>query len=327
MKDEFFHHIKHRLAETPVPDPELAWQQMNVLLDAEEIPRKLTIRSLHWWQAAACLLVASAVWAMYHEWGAVRRWQMAGAHLSLSHLASGSVAPGMPASGNTTPGGATSGSLASGSTAPGGPASGSTAPGGPASGNTGLGNTASGNTAFGGPASGNMPQGDLVPGNKVRNNRQTGGRQTSGFFPAGKGTPDALFMDGQDAGAASPMATAGHNNLSIGNNLFISPADGIFLMDRPAASPLTSAGKKPEGMNPAVAVDALHIRNPRHLPRWSFDIGLAANAPGSFRKIDNDGQTKLEPGVYPVVFVSKRFSTPRSVGKGRKAPAPLAKYK
>jgi hypothetical protein len=84
---------------------------------------------------------------------------------------------------------------------------------------------------------------------------------------------------------------------------------------------LTSARKNPGGIDP---VDALHIRNPRHLPRWSFDIGLAANTPGSFRKIDNEGQAKLEPGVYPVVFVSYRLSTRWSVSMGLSGPAPVA---
>lgn len=314
MKDEFFDHIKHRLAETPVPDPEQAWQQMNVLLDAEEIPRRSSIRYLHWWQAAACLLIASAAWAMYYEWGAIHHWQIAGGHLSFSHPAMGSEVPGTAASGNT----------ASASPAPGSSASGNTTSAGPALEGSAPGNTSPAGLAQAGQQSGNTALGNRVPGNRQTGVRQTGsGQGVSGFSPADNGTSDA-FADRQEAGAQSSTAAASPNTLSTDNDLSMSLMDNMFVLDRPAANPLISGAKNRVTVNPAGAANALHIRNPQHLPRWSFDIGLAANTPGSFRKIDNNGQTKLEPGVYPVAFVSYRLSTRWSLGIGLSAPAPVA---
>jgi len=50
MNSALFEHIKHRLSETAVPDPDQGWQQMNVLLDDAGGARKAP--TLRWWYAA-----------------------------------------------------------------------------------------------------------------------------------------------------------------------------------------------------------------------------------------------------------------------------------
>jgi hypothetical protein len=264
MTDEFFDHIKHRLAETSVPDPEQAWRQMNVLLDASGISRKSSIRYLHWWQAAACLLAVSAAWAMYHEWPGIRHAQVATAKTK-GHARTPIQAPAQDPT------------LAQEGLAQGGLASGGTAPGGTAPGNHPVRRSQT-----------------MVAYGRISNRRVafTGSQNTSTEQP-------------EEPGAA--------------NDLSISLTDRTFLLDRPLAGRLMGVGR-----NVAGAASLVHIHAPRHVPRWSFTIGIAANTPGSFRNISNNGQTKWEPGVYPIAEAWYRLSPRWSLGLGLAAPAPIA---
>ena len=66
MRDELFDHLKHKLAETEIPDPGQGWQLMSSLLDAATPPKQVRVL-YRWYAAAACLLVAGAAWAIIHE--------------------------------------------------------------------------------------------------------------------------------------------------------------------------------------------------------------------------------------------------------------------
>jgi hypothetical protein len=348
MKDEFFDHIKHRLAETPVPDPEQGWQQMNMLLDAKGVPLKSTIRSLqsirslHWWQAAACLLLASGVWAFYHEWPNIHHGQVANTRLIRRTPSAQTLAPQPPAAGDrgTAPGNGTSGSMTSGSETPGNMALGNLAPGNGVSGSMAPDNGTSGNMALGNltPGNGdpgsvaaengtsgngmtgrqayaNRAQNDRAPGNQVQGNRIARGNQ----IRTGSSQTENTGLVQEQENPLFPTGTTGLSDPTANfNDLSTTLADGTFLLDRPIASPLAGNRRSVAG-----AADLVHIRGPQHLSKWSLNIGLAANTPGSFTKIRNNNQTKWEAGVYPVAVLWYRLSPRWSLGLGLAAPAPI----
>lgn len=66
MRDELFDHLKHKLAETEIPDPGQGWQLMSSLLDATTRPKPVRVL-YRWYAAAACLVLAGAAWAIVHE--------------------------------------------------------------------------------------------------------------------------------------------------------------------------------------------------------------------------------------------------------------------
>jgi hypothetical protein len=296
MKDEFFDHIKHRLAETAVPDPEQAWQQMNVLLDTERVPHKTSVRSLHWWQAAACVLVVSAAWAMYHEWSSpIHRQQAANIHLPL-RSGSKALSPGTDSSNqlliNEVPAHQDRNNQDQTDEAQGYPAPGKH------QGAAGHAFSPFVPSPFGGFA-GNQPGMAAIAGSPVSQQRKPG-------------ITDNLEDNLEEA------STSYNDHFTA---LSISRTDETFLLDKPVAGPLASDRQQNVAGG---APGLLHLQNSQHLPRWSFSIGLGANAPGSFRKNKSTGHASWDPGVYPIATVEYRLSPRWSIAAGVAAPAPVA---
>ena len=366
MNDEFFDHIKHKLAETPVPDPDQAWQQMRTLLDARGVaPRGSVVRSLSpWWQAAACVLVISASWAFYHHW--------ASNHESLASIRAKAhrTVQGNPGRvGNASNDGsatATGGALPDGSATINGGAlpdgnaaiNGSTLPDGSAAINgSALPDRATPNESV--PSNGNTPGGGtpspaITSGRNAPNGASAFGAagynastlSSTGTFShpgashagalASTQTPfsggitganintagQALLANnaGADGGQPEDGSAASSDGASApSKNLSLSLTDAHFLLDRPTDKPLAAGRQRA----PVSASEPLHIHSPMHIPRWGFNIGLAANVPGSFRKIKTNSQ-KLTPGVYPMAYVQYRMTPRWNLSLGIGAPSPVS---
>lgn len=88
MRDEMFDHLKHKLAETEIPDPGQGWQLMSSLLDATTRPKPVRVL-YRWYAAAACLILAGAAWAIIHE----ARTGMNKAPATLAHNEAAAPAP------------------------------------------------------------------------------------------------------------------------------------------------------------------------------------------------------------------------------------------
>jgi hypothetical protein len=100
MRDELFDHLKHRLAETEVPDPGQGWQMMQPLLKATTPTRVYTLT--RWWYAAAaaCLILGGASWMIVHEARSGRQTTLAGVGTSPTQ---GKTPPALTAPALTTP--------------------------------------------------------------------------------------------------------------------------------------------------------------------------------------------------------------------------------
>lgn len=121
MRDELFDHLKHKLAETEIPDPGQGWQLMSSLLDATTRPKPVRVL-YRWYAAAACLILAGAAWAVIHE----ARTGMNTAPATLAHNEAVAPAPGpssVPETASKDFGGASApNNAATAASAPAGPA-------------------------------------------------------------------------------------------------------------------------------------------------------------------------------------------------------------
>jgi hypothetical protein len=296
MRDELFDHLKHRLAETEVPDPDQGWQLMRAMLDATARPRPI-VQLRRWYAAAACLILAGATWAIVHQ---VRSSTDTRRESSSRTAARGAApaaalpapAPILHAADGPSPDLATSGTTAPvGATPLSGAQPGVTVSSGAGS-PTG---TTSDITTKSGTA--------LPPGTTSRSGT-SGTRAT--------GTTTLL---------ATTEATGGDAALTLTQKTTLMPTDprrereslkNTLLREHPLVAALRP-----------LAPTAGPLRPARH-SRWGLDIGLGANFPGSMRTITVNNQARWEPGLYPVINARYRLTPRLSLKAGVAAPSPVA---
>ena len=328
MRDELFDHLKHKLAETEIPDPGQGWQLMSSLLDATGRPRPVVLLR-RWYAVAACLVLAGVAWAIVREIRSDERQNPTTLIGATSPAATVSPRPVHPADGPArdfaTAPGASAGSAGSDK----GLSSGSVSAG--ASGASG----ASGQSAV--PA-GAMTSAGATAGARARvsvgamtTGTSTGGTSTSGTSASGSS------IAGSSAGGtpttAGTMASAGAPT-SAGATTSAYDAAGGSLTLRGMSAPAPAYIREPVRNTllrerPLVAslrplAPVVGPLRPTHHGRWGLDIGLGANLPGSMRTVSVNNQTKWEPGLYPVLTTRYRLNSRLNLKVGVAAPSPVA---
>jgi hypothetical protein len=360
MRDELFDHMKHRLSETEIPDPDKGWQMMSAMLDATTRPKNLVLRRW-WYAAAACLLLGGAAWALTHEvhWGGgkarvalhqgrpagepgvVAPGEAAGQHPAApAETVPSSVAvpsDGTVASGVTPP---SSGAGASGGLVPSGGAatSGGLVPSGGAATSGGL--VPSGSAVTSGSV---VPPGGVVPSGVVAPSSSTApaGRVASAGNPGASGLSASSGLAARTGGAAvsgSRDASGGAASGGTGSSL-LTPTLPDAGTDLSAALTGKTSGasadiREPVALRvkpltasahgPAIARPPVGPLHPARHNRWGFEAGLGGNFPGSMRNVTVNNQSKFEPGIYPVLGAIYRISTRLSLKVGIAGPSPVA---
>ncbi|TDW99873.1 outer membrane beta-barrel protein [Dinghuibacter silviterrae] len=329
MRDELFDHLKHKLAETEVPDPETGWQRMRALLDATVRPRPV-YQLRRWYAAAACLILAGAAWALIHE-----------AHSSKTKtpLAVTTGSGSRAGAGGQTSVAQADGAKAGGAQAAGAQTSGAQAGGAQAAGAQNGGVQAGGVPAGGVPATaqndGAYPSGE--PSRDLATTTGTTGSRRDDRFPAGSLTGSRA----SDKGSRQILANSDKETLLSQTK----PQDVLVLetSGNPGSAcfcTTTTRGysgatpdlkmpflEKPLAASPrllaSTGAPAGPIR-PAHHSRWGFDVGLGANFPGSMRTVTVNNQSKWEPGLYPVFITRYRLTPKLSLKAGVAGPSPVA---
>jgi len=294
MNSALFEHIKHRLSETAVPDPDQGWQQMNVLLDDAGGARKAP--TLRWWYAAACLLLVSAGWALFHGNHAPVQKNGVAVSLPKAGVPSAPTAAGMtvPSAGAIVP--------------PAGVAVPSTE--GAISLNAG---SATGGSRQTGASAVTNPFGSSA--NAAHSGASVTGTPPGSFVTALPG--NAAVPGASDLSASSPVSLSAETESHRLQDLQYAPLSGKYLMDLPQGR-LIAGSMKP------LAIPVTPMKNTSRLPRWGFEIGLGANAPGSLRKITQNDHNTTNLGIYPIAFVDYRLTHRWTLRAGLAAPAPVA---
>lgn len=314
MRDELFDHLKHRLAETEVPDPGQGWQLMSAMLDATARPRPV-VQLRRWYVAAACLILAGAAWAIVHE---VRSSSSDRRREATSLTAPGSgIASGSAPDAGSVPG-TTPGTTAPGTSAPTRDAQGATRDLA-----TGKGAEADGATS---PAGISSPSGTTSPSGTAS-------------LPGAHGAMAAAHItDTRTANTGVTNAGSAHTSAAAATGTTAPSPDGVSLVAltqkaslAPAEMHVESSKIKNTLLRERPLVAALRpmapttgpLRPARH-SRWGLDIGLGANFPGSMRTITVNNQARWEPGLYPVINARYRLTPRLSLKAGVAAPSPVA---
>jgi hypothetical protein len=332
MKDDLFDHLKHKLSETAVPDPALGWQQMSALLDATVKPRNPLLLRRSWYiAAAASVLVAGSVWAIYYEARGYRSSDTTRTAVA-DRAGAGHDAPGAGQTAPDAPGAGQVRTSASGQSAP--DASGSTA--GTAA-QTGAG-AAAVSAQAGAPSSANdrLTAGHLTQGQSTPNQRAARLAGTANPLhsesAAAHSATDRLAssrltttpsMTTSSVTTSSAIPSSNDRSLTDNaettepkNNWSAKTVSNDALSDRPEAGPLSRSVSS--GVSPIVAVRTVHRS------RWGFEVGLGVNVPGSLRKVNVDNHTKWEPGIFPIVYADYRLTRRLTLKSGIAAPSPVA---
>lgn len=321
MKDDLFDHLKHKLAETSVPDPDRGWQHMNALLDAQVTQRPAIVRHAPWYVAAASvLLITGGVLAFYHELPIFSHKDsatIARKGVTLSHTGTADLTDKSSPSGTAS---ASAGaSISAGANAS-------------VSANISAGASISGSGAT--PAgSGSFASVNSSAGNGAR----AVGGSPNVASSTGKQTPPAIASTPQETGNSTDLVRANEITSSSNNgdgyatshDELASLNPGQLLRQDQALNagqdlksyPSASATVHQRILQAKPASIAPHKAPVSH---WGLEVGVGMNVPGSMRNVTVNGRKEFEPGLYPALQADYRFNAKWSLSTGVAIPSPVS---